>query len=87
VNVITLNKEDKSVPIIFSWENLTVQTLYKPKKIIINNGKIKLFLIFYLHSNNCSLNSLKKVSGVVKPGNLLAIMVKLKHKNKNLTCN
>ena len=59
-NVITLNKEVKRVPIIFSWENLTVQTLCKPKKSIprkkiINNGKIKLFLIFYLHSNNCNL--------------------------------
>lgn len=38
------DKNVKNVPIIFSWENLTVQTLYNPKKSflykkIINNGK------------------------------------------------
>ena len=47
-NALTMNRDVRRVPIIFSWENVTVQTLYNPKKSflykkIINNGKLSFF--------------------------------------------
>ena len=47
---LVLKNEVKSVPIIFSWENLTVQTSYNPKKSflykkIINNGNLANFFL------------------------------------------
>ena len=46
-----MNKEARKVPIVFSWENLTVQTFYNPKKSflykkIINNGKIQFYYVY-----------------------------------------